>query len=564
MRTTVLRTRKRMVSPSGCRIPRGRAGSEAKPREVLALLVLGAILGGLVCLVWLLDNNRAEAAAPAAPVGAPTATTAAPAHAPAPSGAPAEQTDSNAAAKEAEKLFEQGRDALFKGQYEEAIKLLTKAADGDPSKTSYRLHLARACCYAGRPDQAAKHLEAILKSAPDHVEAGQTLAEIYTAQEKWKDVVRVLEPLLKYRHDYPTYHMLAEAYYQLDHHDQARKHYEEAIKLNPQSATDHYQLGNIYLGNNAFARAAETYQAALRLGLDSPVLRYKLATAYFNLRNYFGSIAVQEIKSGRPGTISDNWYLIEPVPGRKDSFRCAPPASAVYQLARAVADGLQQGPDIKMLEATIYLNARRYAQAYEMFTKIEPEMKEDRALFFFYYAEAAFGTGRYDRYLELLHEAIKLDPEAYQSTLVDAYLAVADQYNQQGDLDRYIEYLVKAVGESPQTASLHLKLGNAYEEARKFNLALAQWRMVLDLEPDHPQRIDLLNRIKKYQGGAAFSVTPAGPEAGEPPKPEAADSNAEQESAAGAPGSAEPAPAVEQPEQPGPAAAGQPAPGAEQ
>ena len=63
-----------------------------------------------------------------------------------------------------------------------------------------------------------------------------------------------------------------------------------------------------------------------------------------------------------------------------------------------------------------------------------------------------------------MEEAIKLDPKAYKSTRVDAYLAVADQYNQAGDLDKYIEFLAKAVAESPQTASLHLKLGYAYEE----------------------------------------------------------------------------------------------------
>ena len=114
-----------------------------------------------------------------------------------------------------------------------------------------------------------------------------------------------------------------------------------------------------------------------------------------------------------------------------------------------------------------------------MFTKIGPTVKEDKALFYYYYAQAAFGTGQYDRYLELLEEAIQLDPAAYKATRVDAYLSVADQYNEAGNLDKYIEFLGKAVAESPLTASLHLKLGNAYEEARKLDKAIAQWRMVL-------------------------------------------------------------------------------------
>jgi tetratricopeptide (TPR) repeat protein len=411
----------------------------------------------------------------------------------------------------AEELFTQGRDALFQGQYEKAADLLAKAVDADKSKTSYRLHLARAYRYAGKEDTAITQLEEILKTTPDHVEAGQTLGEIYAAQKKWKDVVRVIEPLLKYRHDYPTYHMLAEAQYNLDEHQKARKNFEEAIKLNPQSAADHYQLGNIYLAGNAFALVAESYQSALQLGLDTPVLHYKLGSAYFNLRNYFGSIGIQTVKSGKPGTIHEKWYLIEPAPGARDAFRCAPETSAVYQVAKALADGIEDRPDIHVLLASIYLNAGRNAQAYEMFEKIRSTVpNDDKALFYYYYAQAAFGTGKYERYLELLGEAIKLKPDAYKSTLVDAYVQVADQYNQSGELDRYIEFLAKAVAESPQTASLHLKLGNAYEETQKFTDAVAQWRMVLDLESDHPQRMKLLNLIEKYTSGAVLTVPPKG------------------------------------------------------
>ncbi|MHC4405134.1 MAG: tetratricopeptide repeat protein [Planctomycetota bacterium] len=417
-------------------------------------------------------------------------------------------------ASEAEKWFSDGRDALFQGDYKKAIQLLAKAVAADDTKNSYRLHLARAYRYAGRDKEAEPVLEKILETAPDHVEAGQVLAGIYTRAERWDDVVRVLEPLLTYRHDYTIYHMLAEAQYNRGEQEEARKHYEEAVKLNPQSASDHYQLGNIYLAGNFFALAAGSYQAASRLGIDSPVLHYKLGSAYFNLRNYFGRIAVRTVKSGQPGTISGDWYLIEPAPGGKDVFRCAPTTSAIYQVAKALADGIDDRPDIHVLRANIYLNARRYREAYDMFTKIGPTVPdEDKALFHYYHAQAAFGTGRHDEYLNLLQKAIGLDPEAYESTLVDAYIEVAEQYNQSGDLAKYIEYLAKAVGESPSTASWHLKLGYAYEEAQKYDLAVAQWQMTLDLEPDHPDRMKLLNLLEKHRAGLALSAR-AKPSAG--------------------------------------------------
>jgi tetratricopeptide (TPR) repeat protein len=396
-------------------------------------------------------------------------------------------------------LYEQGRNSLFRGKYEDAIKSLKAAVEADEKQTSYQLYLARAYRYAKQPEQSEKLLTEILKLAPDHVEAGQLLAEVYYSREKWKAVTDTLEPLLKYRHDFPTYHMLAEAAYNQDDHENARKYYREAIKLNPDSGPDHYQLGNIYLAENRFALAARSYEKALQLGLDSVVLHYKLASAYFNLRNYFGRISVATVKAGEPGTISGNLYLIEQVPGKKDVFRVAPERSAVFHIERAIEGGLAERADTQMLLANVYLNARRYDRAYEMYEKLGDMVpEEDAALYAFYFAQSAFGVRKYDAYLEQLHAAVKLDPEAYGSALVDGYLQVADRYNQGGQLDKYIEHLAMAVNESPQTTSLHLKLGNAFEDARKYENAVQQWRLVLDLEPDHPERTRLLNLIRKH------------------------------------------------------------------
>jgi tetratricopeptide (TPR) repeat protein len=400
---------------------------------------------------------------------------------------------------DAESFYNKGRDSLFRGKYEDAIKSLKAAVEADGKQTSYRLYLARAYRYAKKPEQSEKLLAEILKQAPDHVEAGQLLAEVYYSRENWKDVTDTLEPLLKYRHDFPTYHMLAEAAYNQDDYENSRKYYREAIKLNPESAPDHYQLGNIYLAENRFALATGSYEKALQLGLDSVVLHYKLASAYFNLRNYFGRISEATVKAGQPGTISGNLYLIEQVPGKKDVFRVAPQRSAVFHIERAIEGGLAERADTQMLLANVYLNARRYDRAYEMYEKLgEMVPEEDAALYAFYFAQSAFGVRKYDAYLEQLHAAVKLDPEAYGSALVDGYLQVADRYNQGGQLDKYIKHLAMAVDESPQTTSLHLKLGNAFEDARKYEDAVQQWRLVLDLEPEHPERTRLLNLIRKH------------------------------------------------------------------
>ena len=57
-------------------------------------------------------------------------------------------------ASKAEQFFKEGTDAMFQGDYAKAIDLLEKAADADKSKTSYRVHLARAFRYAGKDKEA--------------------------------------------------------------------------------------------------------------------------------------------------------------------------------------------------------------------------------------------------------------------------------------------------------------------------------------------------------------------------------------------------------------------------
>ncbi|MEK6235163.1 MAG: tetratricopeptide repeat protein, partial [Planctomycetales bacterium] len=295
--------------------------------------------------------------------------------------------------------------------------------------------------------------------------------------------------------------------YNLDDFAKAAKYYQEAVRLNSDSAIDHYQLGNIHLAKNRYARSVISYEAALRLGLESPVLHYKLASSYFNLRNYFGKVEVITAPGGTQGTISGRYYLIERAPGNKDVFRAAPPTSAIYQIAKAIEGGDKPQVDIRMLRANTYLSARRYQRAYELYEELGPlvveQPKEDRAMYHYYCAQSSLGLGKFDEHLSHLRKAIQLDEATYGSALVEAYGVVAEKYNQLGKLDKYVEYLKLAVRESPQTASLHLKLGNALEEGKAYPEAIQQWRMVLDLESDHPQRTKLLNRIKKHSNTLA-------------------------------------------------------------
>ncbi len=405
-------------------------------------------------------------------------------------------TVSEADKEKAEALFQQGRKLFFQGDYTSAAEQLASAAEVNPTKTGYQLLLAKAYRFAGQDEQALGVLENILQSNPEHVEAGIDLAELITPTDQPDRVIDVLEPLLKFNHDYPIYHLLAEAHYEKESFDKARQYYEEATRLNPRNAGDHYQLANIYLAQKHFAKAAHAYEEAGRLGLTSGVYHFKLASVYFNLHNYLGQVATATVIGGQVGQIKNDMYLVDLVPGKSDEFYVAGSRSAIFQTVKAQQMGIDIF-DIRFLEANIWLSARRYENAEKIYEALTDEVsQEDTALFWYYRAQTALGLKRFDDYLSRLNKAIEADPNVYQSTLADAYVTVANGYHQLGDNDRYLEYLDKAVQTSPLSASLHLTLGDAHWLASNADKAIQQYRLVLELEPEHAERVRLLNRIR--------------------------------------------------------------------
>lgn len=403
---------------------------------------------------------------------------------------------SEAEAKQAEELFQDGRKLFFQGKYLEAAKKLEAAIAANPNKTGYQLLLAKSYRYGQQPEKALKSLEGILKVDADHVEAAVQLAELVSPQKNPNRVIAVLEPLLKFKHDYPLYHLLAEAHYEKEQFDKARGYYEKAVKLNPNSQSDHYQLGNIYLAQKRFAKAAASYETAGKLGMSSGVYHFKLASVYFNLRNYLGQVSTAEVIGGKEGQLKDQYLLISAVPGEKDKFYVASTRSAIYQSRKAQEMGIEIF-DIRFLEANVWLNARRYANANRIYGEIEEKVrKEDRGLFWYSWAQAAMGLNDYDNYLARLNKAIEAAPDIYKGTLADAYVTIATRFHQRGDSEQYVAYLTKAVDRNPLSARLHLTLGDAHWLSNSRNQAIEQYKLVLELEPDHSQRVRLLNRIR--------------------------------------------------------------------
>lgn len=414
---------------------------------------------------------------------------------------------SDAEAKIAEQLFQDGRKLFFQGKHLESIEKLKKAAETNPSRTGYKLLLAKAHRAVKQDAAATAVLEEVIKANADHVEAGIQLAELLDPKKKPERVIAIVEPLLRLKHTYDLYHLLGEAYYQQEDFAAARKNFEEAVKLNPRNRTDHYQLGNIYLSQKRFAKAARSYQTARDLGFSSGVFHFKLASVYFNLHNYLGRISTSTVLGGKAGEVSGDLYLIDEVSGQKDTFHVAEPNSAVYHVAMARKLGIDVF-EIQFLEANVWLSAHYFDKADAIYASLEEKVaKEDSALFWSQWAQTALGQDDFENYIGRLKKAIEIAPDIYKATLSDALTNVARRYQQRGDDKNHIAFLKQAVDENPLSARLHVTLGDSYWSLNDRENAIAQYKLVLELEPGFADKVRLQNRIRGADDPASTATT---------------------------------------------------------
>ncbi|MCP4247490.1 MAG: tetratricopeptide repeat protein [bacterium] len=330
----------------------------------------------------------------------------------------------------------------------------------------------------------------------------QALAE----QSDFPQVIELLKAVPPAQRDHPTAKLLGRAYYETGQLADARRCLQRALQLEPTDRDGHFLLGRIYVDQEKPALAAEHLQSAERLGLDTPELQFRLASAHFRLGNFIGKILVTRVAGGRPGRIVGDWYLIDYDPETPDGFLAARRGSAIYHLQRALDGGLDD-VDVHLLHAEVWLRAGHHARAVAAYRAIEKRVgPAETARFHHGFAQACLGADDLDGFLQHLESAIAADPKSYATELVAAYRTVADRRAAAGDLKGYIRYLRLAAREAPESAEVRYDLGNALHEAGHDLEASRQWRITLELQPDHPDRVRLLELI-----GAIAAFEKSGP-----------------------------------------------------
>ena len=148
-----------------------------------------------------------------------------------------------------------GMSLYSRGNYDDAVKALLKAADLNPSDPSCYYFLSKA--YDSSPGQAEDVILRFRRFA--ELQPKNALALYYYAMSMWKGRrtqdagidVHQIESLLK-----------------------------KSVELGPKLAESHLQLGNLYSDQGRYADAVPEYQSALEINADLADAHYRLGQAY--------------------------------------------------------------------------------------------------------------------------------------------------------------------------------------------------------------------------------------------------------------------------------------------
>ena len=108
--------------------------------------------------------------------------------------------------------------------------------------------------------------------------------DILMAHKKYRDAIDVYrQGSLK---SAVIWNKLGIAYHQMMMMDEAKKHYERAIKLNPKYAEAINNLGTIHYAKRSYRRAVNQYKKALKVAPKSASVYSNLGTAYYARKKY--------------------------------------------------------------------------------------------------------------------------------------------------------------------------------------------------------------------------------------------------------------------------------------
>jgi tetratricopeptide (TPR) repeat protein len=245
-----------------------------------------------------------------------------------------------------EQEFNAGREALAKGQLDQAVTLFEKAVAANPKQSNYHFWLGNAygsqavkANMVSQVSLAKKTLAEFEKAVqldPNNIEARFGLIDYYMRAPSFmgggQDKALAQAAEVKKRESLAGHRAYARIYMRQEKKDAANKELVEAVREQPTSAKAHFFLGNFLLNEKQYPAAIHEYEQAVKL--DStfmpPWLRLGQAIAQGGTNFARGEEVIRKYLTYKPNFDEPQhlaaWYWLGQIyekQGKRDAARAA-------------------------------------------------------------------------------------------------------------------------------------------------------------------------------------------------------------------------------------------------
>jgi Flp pilus assembly protein TadD len=168
-------------------------------------------------------------------------------------------------------LCDEGRRAIRKSKFTDAIDLFRQAIELDPDEANAHEGLATACFLGQEYDEAITHFNRVTQLKPRDARAFINLGALYNMLERHKEAADVLRKGIQRDGKSPeAYYNLGIAQKNLSQNAMAISAYRECVRLKPDMAEAHVNLANLFVEQKNHNKGIEHYEKALQAKPDFP------------------------------------------------------------------------------------------------------------------------------------------------------------------------------------------------------------------------------------------------------------------------------------------------------
>ncbi|MBC8287795.1 MAG: tetratricopeptide repeat protein [Nitrospinae bacterium] len=326
------------------------------------------------------------------------------------------------------------------GNHREEIEHYRKAVRLKPNYPQIYFDLATAYWISGKEKKSFTALKNTIPMAPDFAVADYWLTFIFDRLGRNRDIYQVSEneSLVATETFAQICGLLGVAFLEYGYHASARQAFKKAVRVCPDFAEGHYQLGMLHLKKLRNPKRAEKYLEA--------------AEQLYIRKNDFHRAALTH-----------------------QMYR---PKAEVHDQNKASEDWLKEGLRLQGLNR--YQEA---VDAYRMAQGFKPDFLDA-----FYNMGVAYGCME-ENGIDALHKAVWVFKKAIDinAEFIHSYTALGASYIKQNELELAIQVLTRALGVDPEDSNVYYYLGIACRMNMLTAQAVDYMRQAVALKPDSVQ-----------------------------------------------------------------------------